>query len=156
MFSSFQGENPKTVCCTVRSPVLGHFPRCEAGFGRCERLFWDFRRRDKVTQKLPRGGGRPQSVPKATQKWLKSGHFVVKLRIHFGVTFRGWRGSNQKCPLYCWEMRGEIPAVLSRGIPGNALRAFPGSFQNFSGISSGKSQPYWGHGPSYRQTTSQF
>ena len=34
-----------------------------------------------------------------------------------------------------------FPAVLSRGIPGNALRAFPGSFQNFSGISSGKSQP---------------
>ena len=40
-----------------------------------------------------------------------------------------------------------IPAVLSRGIPGNALRAFPGSFRNFSGISSGKSQPYWGYGP---------
>ena len=35
-----------------------------------------------------------------------------------------------------------IPAVLSTGIPGNALRAFPGSFRNFSGISSGKSQPY--------------
>ena len=27
-----------------------------------------------------------------------------------------------------------IPAVLSRGIPGNALRAFPGSFRNFSGF----------------------
>ena len=40
-----------------------------------------------------------------------------------------------------------IPAVLSRGIPGNALRAFPGSFRSFSGISSGKSQPYWGCGP---------
>ena len=40
-----------------------------------------------------------------------------------------------------------IPAVLSRGIPGNALRAFPGSFRIFSGISSGKSQPYWGCGP---------
>ena len=40
-----------------------------------------------------------------------------------------------------------IPAVLSTGIPGNALRAFPGSFRNFSGISSGKSQPYWGCGP---------
>ena len=40
-----------------------------------------------------------------------------------------------------------IPAVLSRGIPGNALRAFPGSFQIFSGNSSGKSQPYWGYGP---------
>ena len=39
-----------------------------------------------------------------------------------------------------------IPAVPSREIPGNALRAFPGSFQNFSGISSGKSQPYWGCG----------
>ena len=40
-----------------------------------------------------------------------------------------------------------IPAVLSREIPGNALRAFLGSFRNFSGISSGKSQPYWGYGP---------
>ena len=40
-----------------------------------------------------------------------------------------------------------IPAVLSKEIPGNALRAFPGSFRNFSGISSGKSQPYWGYGP---------
>ena len=40
-----------------------------------------------------------------------------------------------------------IPAVLSRGIPGNALRAFPGSFRNLSGTSSGKSQPYWGWGP---------
>ena len=40
-----------------------------------------------------------------------------------------------------------IPAVLSRGIPGNAPRAFPWSFRNFSGISSGKSQPYWGYGP---------
>ena len=39
-----------------------------------------------------------------------------------------------------------IPAVLSRGIPGNALRAFPGSFRKFSGISSGKSQPYGGCG----------
>ena len=36
-----------------------------------------------------------------------------------------------------------IPAVVPRGIPGNALRAFPGSFRNFSG----KSQPYWGCGP---------
>ena len=36
-----------------------------------------------------------------------------------------------------------IPAVLSRGSPGNALRASLGSFRNLSG----KSQPYWGHGP---------
>ena len=47
-----------------------------------------------------------------------------------------------------------IPAVLSRGIPGNALRAFPGSFRNFSGISSGKSQPYWGCGPFVRNEKS--
>ena len=40
-----------------------------------------------------------------------------------------------------------IPAVFSRGIPGKTLRAFPGSFQKFSGISSGKSQPCWGCGP---------
>ena len=36
-----------------------------------------------------------------------------------------------------------IRAVLSREIPGNALRAFRG----LSGISSGKSQLYWGYGP---------
>ena len=39
-----------------------------------------------------------------------------------------------------------IPAVLSRGIPGKALRAFQVSFPNLSGISSGKSQAYWGCG----------
>ena len=33
-----------------------------------------------------------------------------------------------------------LPAVPSRGIPGKALRAFPG---NFSRVSYGKSQPYW-------------
>ena len=43
-----------------------------------------------------------------------------------------------------------IPAVLSTGIPGNALRAFPGSFRSLSGISSGKCQPYWGYGPLLR------
>ena len=43
-----------------------------------------------------------------------------------------------------------IPAVLSTGIPGKALRAFPVSFRHFSGISSGKSQPYcWGNGSIY-------
>ena len=46
-----------------------------------------------------------------------------------------------------WIIGLRIPAVLLRGIPGQALRAFPGSFRNFSGISSGKSQPYWGYGP---------
>ena len=36
----------------------------------------------------------------------------------------------------------------SRGELQETLRAFPGSFQNFfPGISSGKSQPYWGCGP---------
>ena len=45
-----------------------------------------------------------------------------------------------------YRARG-IPAVLSKKIPGKALRAFPVSFRNFSGISSGKSQAYWGHGP---------
>ena len=39
-----------------------------------------------------------------------------------------------------------IPAVLSRGMPGNGLRAFPGSFWILSGIAPGKSQPYWGCG----------
>ena len=44
-----------------------------------------------------------------------------------------------------------IPPVLSTGIPGNALRAFPGCFRNFSRISSGKCQPYWGYGPIFRE-----
>ena len=47
-----------------------------------------------------------------------------------------------------------IPAVLSTEIPGNALRAVPVSFRNFSGISSGKSQPYWGCGPETARFTS--
>ena len=34
-----------------------------------------------------------------------------------------------------------IPAVLPRGLPGNALRAFLGVFPEFSGISSRKSHP---------------
>ena len=37
--------------------------------------------------------------------------------------------------------------VAALRIPGNALRAFPGSFRTSSGISSEKSQPYWGHNP---------
>ena len=52
-----------------------------------------------------------------------------------------------------------IPAVLSTEIPANALRAFPGSFRNFSGISSGKSQPYWWCGPPFfrsRVSANQF
>ena len=44
-----------------------------------------------------------------------------------------------------------IRAVLLKEIPGNALRAFPSSFRSFSGISSGKSQPYWGCGPKSAQ-----
>ena len=40
-----------------------------------------------------------------------------------------------------------ISAVLSRGILGYALCAFPGSFRFFSGTSTGQSQPYWGCGP---------
>ena len=40
---SWQDLTPKTFSCTARSPFLGSFPRCETGFGRCERLFWDSR-----------------------------------------------------------------------------------------------------------------
>ena len=47
--------------------------------------------------------------------------------------------------LICWA--GGIPAALSRRIPGYALRASPGSFRFFLGISPGMSQPYWGCGP---------
>ena len=61
-----------------------------------------------------------------------------------------WRGDNSGNALEASNALNHrvwgIPAVLSTGIPGKALRAFPGSFRNFSGISSGKSQPYWGCG----------
>ena len=40
-----------------------------------------------------------------------------------------------------------IPTALSRGIPGYALRAFPGSFRFFPALLPEKSQPYWGCGP---------
>ena len=33
---------------------------------------------------------------------------------------------------------------------------FPGSFRNFSGISSGKSHPYWGCGPAHPRTIVTF
>ena len=42
---------------------------------------------------------------------------------------------------------GGVPAALSRRIPGYALRASPGSFRSFLGVSPGMSQPYWGCGP---------
>ena len=46
MFSALQSESPTTVSCTVRNCVLGCFARCETGFARCERLFWDSRPRE--------------------------------------------------------------------------------------------------------------
>ena len=46
---------------------------------------------------------------------------------------------------------GFQPYSWGKSQEGNALRAFPGSFRNFSGISSGKSQPYWGYGPLCRK-----
>ena len=78
-------------------------------------------------------------------------------RTKFARKLGSHDSGSQKYPQYCWKKRrpqpywgGEnsgnaleasnalnyrfwgIPAVLSRGIPGNALRAFPGSFRNFS------------------------
>ena len=49
-----------------------------------------------------------------------------------------------------------IPAVISRGIPGKTLRAFPGSFRNFSGISSRKSQLTGGVAQALRVGPSKF
>ena len=59
-----------------------------------------------------------------------------------GIPSRGrqfWKCSGGVKCLELYMVRG-IPAVLLRGIPGNAL----GSFRNLCGIASGKSQPYWG------------
>ena len=75
------------------------------------------------------------------------------LRNHFWKKRRPqphWGGGKfWKCSgaFKCLQLLGwGVPAVLSREIPGKALRAFPGPFRKFSGISSGKSQPYWGCG----------
>ena len=68
-------------------------------------------------------------------------HFWKKRRPqpHWGREFWKCSGSLNALNYRAWG----IPAVFSTGISGNALRAFPGSFRNFSGISSGKCQPYW-------------
>ena len=62
-----------------------------------------------------------------------------------------WEGGNPGNALEASDAKNYrawgVPAVLSRGIAGNVLRAFSGRFRNFSGISSGKSQPYWRYGP---------
>ena len=59
--------------------------------------------------------------------------------------------------LKCLELKGLGDPSRTLGIPGNALRAFPGSFRNFSGISSGKSQLYWsGVAPANPTKRSQF
>ena len=78
------------------------------------------------------------------------------LRNHFWKKRRPqpyWGGDNSGNALEASNALNDrvwgIPAVLSRRIPGHALRVFPGSFRNFSGISSGKSQPYWGCGPNF-------
>ena len=39
--AGLRSESPKPVSCTVRNCVLGCFARCETGFARCERLFWN-------------------------------------------------------------------------------------------------------------------
>ena len=82
----------------------------------------------------------------------------------------------QKYPQYCWEFHDRLWEALSgpywgerilemlwslqmpliiglgRSQPySRGMRAFPGSFRNFSGISSGKSQPYWGYGPKLQE-----
>ena len=76
------------------------------------------------------------------------------LRIHFWKKRRPqpyWGGENSgnalEAPNALNYRAWGIPAVLSSRIPGKALREFPGSLRIFSGISSGKSQPYWGYGP---------
>ena len=81
------------------------------------------------------GSGRPSPEPllkkEAPPAVLGGHHSGNALEASNALNYRFWG----------------IPAVLSTGIPANALRAFPGSFRNFSGISSGKCQPYWGYGP---------
>ena len=66
--------------------------------------------------------------PPSQNRTIRFAHSGNALKASNASNYRIWR----------------VPAVLSRGIPGNTLRAFPGSFRNFSGISSGKSQPYGG------------
>ena len=78
------------------------------------------------------------------------------LRNHFWKKKRPqpyWGGESSGNPLEASNASNYrawgIPAVLSREIPGNALRAFPGSFRNLSGISSGKVPAILGVWPIY-------
>ena len=87
----------------------------------------------------------------------------------FPGSFRNFSGISSGKSQPCWGCGPETNLGFGKGVcwtrglftkvhfleilenlrvpPGNALRAFPGTFRNFSGISSGKSQPYWWHGP---------
>ena len=87
---------------------------------------WEFH--DQLREALSGTNSEKRGVPSRTGGGENSGN---SLEASNALNYRAWG----------------VPAVLSREIPGNALRAFPGSFRNFSGISSGKSQPYWGYGP---------
>ena len=100
---------------------------------------------------------RSQKYPPSTAGNSMTTALRGPLRNHFWKKRRPqpyWGGENSGNTLepsnaFNYRVWG-IPAVLSRGIPGNALRAFLESFRNFSGIASGKSQPYWGYGPRRR------
>ena len=102
---------------------------------------------DRVARGLPTGGqGSKVYVLCVEPKEHK--HFRPGARpggLGYPARRIGDRGDREI--VYVPDVYVPFPAILLTGIPGNALRAFPGSFRNFAGISSGKSQPYWGYGP---------
>ena len=93
---------------------------------KCPQYCWEFH--DRLWEALSGTTSEKRSAPSRTGGGDNSGN---ALDASNALNYRVWG----------------IPAVLSTGIPGNALRAFPGSFRSLSGISSGKCQPYWGYGP---------
>ena len=96
----------------------------------------------EVTQILSAAGNFMTSSERPSpEPFLKkeASQAVLRGRENSGVALEASNALNYRA----WG----IPAVLLRGIPGNALRAFQGSFRNLSRISSRKSQPYSGCGP---------
>ena len=127
---AFEGNLPSLHATLVALTLQGNMLRtCHDS--KCDKL----RNTPSTAGNSMTGSGRPSPEPllrkEASPAGLEGENSGNALEPSNALNYRAWG----------------IPAVLSKGMPGKALRAFPGSFRNFSGISSGKSQPYWGYGP---------
>ena len=120
--SALLGDGPNTV-----SESTGFSLTELSEFQKCPQYCREFH--DRLWEALSGTTSEKRGVPSRTGGGENSGN---ALEASNALNCRAWG----------------IPAVLSREIPGNALRVFFwGSFRIFSGISSRKSQPYWGVWP---------